>query len=341
MVALPYYVGIGGLLRTAPALVAAVFAAVRRSEYVVLRVPGAVTSVAAIACRVLRRSYAVDVVGDAADAVDGGALGRCGRVLSPVVKGHVRWVVGHAGAARYVTAHALQARYPSPIGVPAVGVSDVRIDEVANTGSRDWSGPPFRLVTVGTMEATYKGQDDLIRAAAKLRADGVDVSVDLVGGGRLEERNQALARELGVAERVRFLGTVSDRAALTRILDTSHLFVLASRQEGLPRALVEAMARGLPAVATRVGGVPELLDPACLVAPDDPDALATAIRELLADPQRWRQESARNLSTAREYHRDVLAARFGEWIARIPAARSAPDMAERSPAAAAPVQGRI
>jgi glycosyltransferase involved in cell wall biosynthesis len=273
----------------------------------------------------LRRSYAVDVVGDAVDAVDGGALGRSGRALSALVGRHTRWVVGHAGAARYVTTSALQSRYPAAVGAPTVGVSDVRIDEVVESGAREWSGPPFRLVTVGTMEASYKGQDDVIRVIAKLRAAGVDASVDLVGGGRLDAANRALARDLGVADHVRFLGTISDRAVLTRILDESHVFVLASRQEGLPRALVEAMARGLPAAATRVGGVPELLDPACLVAPDDPSALADTVRKLLSDPTWWRAESVRNLCNANGYHRDVLAARFGDWMARIPAARSAPE----------------
>ncbi len=337
--ALPYYVGISGLLRRVPRLIAAVFVEVRRSEYVVLRVPGVVTSVAAVACRSLRRPYAVDVVGDAVDAVDSGALGRFGRLWSPVVGRHVRWVVKHAGAARYVTAHALQSRYPAAADAPAVGVSDVRIDEVAAPGVRRCSDPPFRLVTVGTMEARYKGQDDVIRALAQLRAMGVDVSVDLVGGGRLEENNRQLARELGVTDHVRFRGTVSDRAVLTGILDEAHVFVLASRQEGLPRALVEAMARGLPAVATRVGGVPELLDPACLVAPDDPVALAQAIGGLLADRSWWQQESDRNVRTAEGYQRDVLAARFGAWMARIPAARQSPEAAAGWMAEAAPARG--
>jgi glycosyltransferase involved in cell wall biosynthesis len=327
VVALPYYVGIAGLIRTAPALVVAVFAAVRQSEYVVLRVPGAVTSLAALACRVLRRSYAVDVVGDAVDAVDGGALGRAGRVCSSVVGRHVRWVTGHAGAARYVTARALQERYPAAADTPTVGVSDVRLDGAVATGARNWDGPPFRLITVGTMEASYKGQDDLIRAVAELRAAGLDVSADLVGGGRLEATNRALARDLGVADHVRFHGTVSDRAQLTRVLDEADVFVLASRQEGLPRALVEAMARGLPAVATHVGGVPELLDAGCLVPPDDPVALAAAIRNLLGDPARWREESARNLRVAQEYRPEILSARFGKWLTEIPAARRTPEMA--------------
>lgn len=338
--ALPYYVGVCGLLRTAPALVSATFSTVRRSEHVVLRVPGAVTSVAAVACWVLRRPYAVDVVGDAVDAVEGGALGRSGRICSRPVGRHVRWIVRSAGAARYVTAHALQSRYPASVGASTVGVSDVRIDEVAAPGSRAWSAAPFRLVTVGTMEASYKGQDDVLRALAKLRAAGVDASVDLVGGGRLEENNRALAHELGVADHVRFRGTVADRALLTRILDESHVFVLASRQEGLPRALVEAMARGLPAVATNVGGVPELLNPSCLVAPDDPDSLAETIGNLLADPVWWRRESECNLRAAQGFHRDVLAARFGEWLARIPAARRAPNRTVRRLAGAVPGQGR-
>jgi len=79
-----------------------------------------------------------------------------------------------------------------------------------------------------------------------------------------------------------------------------------SRAEGLPRALVEAMARGCPCIGSNVGGIPELLAADDLVPPNDPEALARKIMEVTADPERMKAMSARNLSRAKEFDPEVL-----------------------------------
>jgi len=84
------------------------------------------------------------------------------------------------------------------------------------------------------------------------------------------------------------------------------LFVLPSRTEGLPRAMIEAMARGLPCVGSAVNGIPELLPVEDMVPPNDVPALAEKIREVLTNPERMAQMSARNLDKAREYADNVL-----------------------------------
>jgi glycosyltransferase involved in cell wall biosynthesis len=77
----------------------------------------------------------------------------------------------------------------------------------------------------------------------------------------------------------------------------------------LPRALIEAMARGLPCLGAKVGGIPELLSPPELVPPGSVGALAAKLQEMLADPQRLEQLSRDNLERARRYHVDVLRPR--------------------------------
>jgi glycosyltransferase involved in cell wall biosynthesis len=79
--------------------------------------------------------------------------------------------------------------------------------------------------------------------------------------------------------------------------------------EGLPKALVEAMGRGLPCIGTKVGGIPELLPEEDLVAPNDPEALSTRMLEVLADPERRTYMSARNVRRAGEYRCDLLRQR--------------------------------
>ena len=96
---------------------------------------------------------------------------------------------------------------------------------------------------------------------------------------------------------------------MRRILDSADLFVLPSRTEGLPRALVEAMARALPCIGSAVGGIPELLDASDLVPAGDSAALAAKIQEVLRDPLRMEKMSRRNLAGAQEFVDSVLAER--------------------------------
>ena len=114
---------------------------------------------------------------------------------------------------------------------------------------------------------------------------------------------------LGVATRVQFPGHVASGDAVRAELDRADLFVLPSRQEGLPRAMIEAMARGLPCIGSTVGGIPELLATEDMVPPNDASAVARKIREVVGDPPRMVRMSARNLAKAREYSLDVLTHR--------------------------------
>jgi glycosyltransferase involved in cell wall biosynthesis len=234
----------------------------------------------------------------------------------------MRWVVRGASAALYVTDFTLQRRYPPRPGVPVTSVSTVRLEDSAfATRSRPWRPGPARLVTVGSQEVPYKGHDVLLRAARLLRSRGVPVTAVIVGDGRLHRDLIDLAAQLGISDCVTFTGAIHDRALLQAQLDEASLFVLPSRTEGLPRALLEAMARALPAVASDVGGIPELLEPDCLVPVEDAAALADAVAALTGDPVRWQRQSQRNLDVARGYHVTRLEARFAQWLGTVPCAR--------------------
>ena len=164
-------------------------------------------------------------------------------------------------------------------------------------------GPPQRLLNVAAL-AEKKGHRYLLEALGRL--DGV--RLDLVGDGELRDELEARARELGVA--VRFHGELP-KEHVARMMGEADLFVLPSTHETFGAVLIEAMACGLPSVATRVGGVPEVLDDTAgeLVEPRDPAALAAAIERVLA-----RSFDAEALAReARErYGYDAFAA---EWTA--------------------------
>jgi glycosyltransferase involved in cell wall biosynthesis len=139
--------------------------------------------------------------------------------------------------------------------------------------------------TVGRL-VPVKGHEDLIHAFGEAIASHPELCLVLVGEGELRGDLEDLARRLGLAERVRFTGWRDD---VPELLSASDLFVLPSHNEGLGLVLVEAMAKRLPAVATAVGGVPEVVsdgETGILVPPRAPDELARAIGELAADAER-------------------------------------------------------
>ncbi|MCS7208501.1 MAG: glycosyltransferase [Fimbriimonadales bacterium] len=139
----------------------------------------------------------------------------------------------------------------------------------------------------------------LLQAFSRLRRDQ-PVYLWLVGGGELLEPMQQLARELGIAERVRFWGVRSDVPAL---LSAADIFTLPSRYEGNPLSVMEAMAAGLPVVATAVGGVPELVEEGVsgfLTPNEDVEALTAALQRLVDNVELRRQMGEAALKRVRE-----------------------------------------
>jgi glycosyltransferase involved in cell wall biosynthesis len=144
------------------------------------------------------------------------------------------------------------------------------------------------IVTVARL-SPEKDVANLVRGLAVLARTVPAARAEIAGGGACLNELRALAAELGVADRITFLGEVRDVPA---VLARAALFVLPSRAEGIPLTLLEAMARGLPVVATRVGGVPEVVvegETGWLVPPSDPDALAAAIAQVVDDPELGRR----------------------------------------------------
>jgi glycosyltransferase involved in cell wall biosynthesis len=145
------------------------------------------------------------------------------------------------------------------------------------------SHQPVRVATAARLEP-YKGVDVLLEACAQLGPLKKNIHLDIYGDGSLRTQLERRAVEYGLD--VTFHGQVG--AVRDRMLETD-IFVLPSLGENLPIAILEAMAAALPVVATRVGGVPELVEDGvtgCLVEPGDAQDLARALAGLIADPER-------------------------------------------------------
>ncbi len=186
-----------------------------------------------------------------------------------------------AAAAVVVTSTATARTLAADLGVPAERIS-VAVPGTDPQPQAPGGGDPPVLLTVATL-IRRKGHDVLVDALARLK----DLAFEsrIVGGEvdpAFAARIKAAVAAAGLSEKVRFLGEVADPSEHYASAD---VFVLPSRYEGYGMVFAEALARGLPVVAARAGAVPEVVPEAAgaLVPPDDPEALAAALRRLLVD----------------------------------------------------------
>ncbi len=188
-------------------------------------------------------------------------------------------------------------------GVPAPPVADAR-------PTADGTAPPH-LLFVGLV-GERKGVDVLLAALAQQAARGIAWRATIAGNGDIDAA-RAAATAYGIADRIAFPGWV-DEDAVRALMRTADLFVLPSRAENQPIAILEAMAAALPVVATTVGAIPEQVvdgDTALLVPPANADRLAEALARLLPDAAlRRRMGAAGRARFAAHFAIDGTADRF-------------------------------
>jgi glycosyltransferase involved in cell wall biosynthesis len=260
-----------------------------------------------------RRPYAFEIVGHAGMGVrtvrNVQAFGLA-RALAWILHKLCRLQARHAACASYVSQY-VRKLYPTRVGQEWV-FSSVRLPESAFGEPRSadrFRHSPLRIISVGRLEPE-KGHDVLVRAMGRLQGrSGPDLTLCLVGPGRQDGSLRRLATELGIADRVELAGRVAPGTPLVALLDGADLFVLPSLTEGMPRALIEGMARGLPAIGSRAGGIMELLPDDCLVAPGDVQALADCLAEVVGSAERLSTLSTRSVRMAREYHQEIMTER--------------------------------
>jgi glycosyltransferase involved in cell wall biosynthesis len=254
-------------------------------------------------CRRIRPD-AVHTHGYRPDVVDGPAIKRLGIMTVSTIHGLTNHESLKGRFLHWLQSRALRA-YDAVVVVsrPLVqayaerGISPSRLHWVPN----GWGGPPpyeraesrsslglgeqdLAVGWIGRL-SVEKGADVFVEAMARVarRHAGESLKAIIIGDGPERETLRARARSLGLIDNVEWLGSVAGAGRLAAAFD---VFVLSSRSEGTPIALLEAMAAGAPVVATSVGGVPDVVTrvEALLVPPDDPRALAAAIDDSLRHP---------------------------------------------------------
>lgn len=282
---------------------------VASADVVVARLPSLLGWMAARAARKLHVPYVIEVVGNAKEAsqLHGSRLGA---LTGPIEHWLTRREVQKAHNVIYITECYLQRVYPTTgrfVVCPNVMVTPISEAKLAVRLQRFPQRKFRRIGLIGSLDVNYKGHAAALRALKILRARPgfSDVSLEFAGRGD-KRRWVALAKELGVVDAVTFLGTIPPGEGVMDWLDDIDLLLQPSKTEAQGRSILEGMSRGCPVVASNVGGIPELLSPEVLTAPDDASAISVRCAQVLGDTSFYRLQATRNLRETHRFDVDVI-----------------------------------
>ncbi|MCF2947681.1 glycosyltransferase [Paraglaciecola aquimarina] len=279
---LPCYIGPFGFVKTFPSLYKKIRSRLGIERKVIYRIPGILSTLYQLFATTKSQKYGAEVVGDPADVFSVGAS-------KSVFRGFFKWLFvkmlkaqcSGATSISYVTEYSLQQRYPPNPKAFHTHYSSIQLTQ-ADYHQRDTYNlsKELKIICIGNLTQPYKGCDFMLESLAQLKELGVNCQLTWIGGGYLLAEMQQLVKGLGIDQQVNFVGNLSDRNEIRARLDQADVFVLSSRQEGLPRVLIESMARSLVCVATNVGGVKELLSNDFIIEKDNQSQLVAQIQRL-------------------------------------------------------------
>jgi len=276
-----------------------------KNDRALIRVPGIFPTIAWAVFSIRGFPYAVEAMADAEAQFSKQAFQKRGRLIYKII-----WVNAMklqcrlAKASAYVTKKALQEKFPPGKGKFTCSFTTLDLPEsFISEKPKDadyFKKRPFKIVNVAMMQKHLKGQDIIIKAFAEF-SKNKDVELVLVGDGDTRVEFENLAADLCISDKVKFLGRKSAGIEIFSVLDESHIFVLPSRQEGLPRVVIEAMARGLPCIASDLPGNFELLDNEFIVKDNSVEGWRIILERVWSDCDLLASLSTNNIEKARYY----------------------------------------
>lgn len=332
---LPMYLGPKQFFLKRASVIRALRWAIPKADAFILRSPGTVGNLMYKELRRKNLPYGVEVVGNSYESFKSASTNK---VLQWLLNIHTKTFSTqkqqcyHAVAAAYVTENFLQNIFPCPnwsTHYSSINLLDEhylspqkleerkkRIDEIFSKQR------VARICHIGTMSAPYKAQDDLIKATAMANFTGMKLELTFIGDGLYRKHFQAIAKDYENYFNIEFLGQLPPGDTIRHELDRTDLFVLPSLTEGLPRVILEAMARGVPCIGSNVGGIPELVCREQLFEPKDVERMSKLIVEILNSRGLYERLHKEALLKAKEYHIDILMKRRREFYTKVAEASS-------------------
>lgn len=259
-------------------------------------------------CRKIGKPYMIELVGCVWDSFWNHGI--CGKILAPYLFLRTRKEVRNSPFVVYVTNEFLQHRYPTK-GVQT-NISNVKLyrqsNEVLENRLRKIAQMEGKIVlgTAANVDIRYKGQQFVIAALGRLKTEGFsNFEYQILGAGD-QTYLRHITRKYGVEEQVHFLGSYPHEKVYNWLKNDLDVYIQPSLQEGLPRAVIEAMSVGVPCVGSNVAGIPELLDPEWVFnrKGDKPKEIAELLKRI--NKKRLEKQAKRSFEVAFQYDYSIL-----------------------------------
>jgi len=246
--------------------------------------------------------------------------GILGKMLAPYKFLQARYTIKHSDYVLYVSNEFLQNSYPTNAKFQC-GCSNVKIDHL-NDGILEkrleyidkWDGKELKIATTGAVDVRYKGHEYMLRALYDLKKRGkTNIHYYLLGGGS-PAFLQSLVKKYGIEDQVHFMGIVPHDEVFAT-LDNMHIYIQPSLQEGLPRAMVEAMSRGLMCVGAKTAAIPELIESQFVTRRKSSDDIVRILNTVTKE--KLIEQAKRNFIEAKNYEEEKLNTRRREFFDKI------------------------
>lgn len=270
---------------------------VKKSEIILAHLPAIPTYLTVFYSKKLRKKYCSIIVGCTWDGFFN--YNMFGKIVAPLSYYIMRKCVKSSSYAIYVTTEFLQKRYPT--NSKSINASNVVIEkadiEILKKRLKKLKNLTLTLGTCAAVNVKFKGQDDVIKAISGLVDEGLDVTYRLAGGGD-QSYLKGVAKKFGVEDRIIFEGRLN-KIEVEKLLDSIDIYIQPSKQEGLPRAVIEAMNRACPCLGSDVAGIPELLNEKFIFKRGNVKQIQDKIK--LVMKYDWNKMSKRNFEESKKY----------------------------------------
>lgn len=285
---------------------------IEKTDYIVIRLPSIIGNLALLEAEKQNKKYLVEVVGCPWDSLWNHSFQ--GKIIAPYMWLKTKKNVKNAKNVVYVTNEFLQNRYPtkgkntncSNVALKEFDENNFknRIKKINEYNYED----KFKIGTTAAINVRYKGQQYVIEALGKLKKQGIEnFEYQLVGDGD-QTYLKNIAKKFDVVNQIKFMGSLPHNEVFNW-LENIDIYVQPSRQEGLPRALIEAMSKGLPAFGAKTGGIPELLDDEYIFSNTKKNI--TEITKILLNMRKKNllEQSKRNFEKSKIYDSNIIEER--------------------------------
>jgi len=306
----------------------------KKTDLIFARMPSIISNMVLKWAIKMKKPYLVEVGGCAWDSyVNHSFLGKC---IAPKLYYDEKKYVRKADFAVYVTEKWLQKRYPNKntcefcSNVFLSSFSDETLVRRLKKIKKNNADHVFVIGTAAAVNVKYKGQEYIIKAISKLNKQGYNFEYELAGAGD-NQYLSLIAEKYGVLDKVHFKGLLLHDEVM-EWLDCIDIYAQPSKQEGLPRALIEAMSRACPSIGSTTAGIPELLESNQVFKPNDINHICQILKTI-TEPEEMQKQAKNNYEKSKEYDSLIIEKRrtdiFGKYAKQVKLRRCTPQNSKK------------